>query len=297
MQMDTTLSGIPAAHGSYHDLSSSTVSRARPPSTSKTARSSPTWNSSLNSRLRTVSYLGPIRSAPEPLYTWSGGVPEDVGWRGESTVQAFLAAQGRAYNWRAKSPRQSFPSFIARWLQRLGLISSFRIAEIAPDRDEFEVRVKVSPRSEEVRLTDVGFGISQVLPVVVQTFYAPAQSTVIMEQPEIHLHPSVQSALADLLLAGITAREDSQPRGIQLIIESHSEHLLRRLQRRIAEGSVDQSDVALYVCSQTSAGNSSIERLEVDRHGDILNWPHDFFGDELEDVAIQAELALQQRIK
>jgi len=133
--------------------------------------------------------------------------------------------------------------------------------------------------------------------VVVQTFYAPAHSTVIMEQPEIHLHPSVQSALADLLIAGVTAREDSQPRGVQLIVESHSEHLLRRLQRRIAEGSIDKSEVALYVCQQTPLGNSRLERLNVDRYGDILNWPRDFFGDELEDVAIQAELGLQERMK
>jgi predicted ATPase len=250
----------------------------------------------LEQQLQRISYLGPIRSAPERLYPWSGAIPEDVGWRGESTVQALLSAQDRRYNWRAKSHLQPFPAVVATWLQRLGLISTFRVSPIAADRDEFEVRVKTTPRAEEVKLTDVGFGISQVLPVVVQTFYAPSDSTVIMEQPEIHLHPSVQSALADLLIAGVTAREHSRPRGVQLIVESHSEHLLRRLQRRVAEGKIEHSDVALYVVQQTTLGSSRLERLEVDRYGDILNWPRNFFGDELQDVAVQAELGLQKRL-
>jgi predicted ATPase len=79
-------------------------------------------------------------------------------------------------------------------------------------------------------------------------------------------------------------------------VESHSEHLLRRLQRRVAEGKIEHSDVALYVVQQTTLGSSRLERLEVDRYGDILNWPRNFFGDELQDVAVQAELGLQKRL-
>jgi predicted ATPase len=118
---------------------------------------------------------------------------------------------------------------------------------------------------------------------------------VIIEQPELHLHPSVQASLADLFIAAITAREASEPRGVQLLIESHSEHLLRRLQRRIAEEKVAPESVAMYVCEPDSAG-SRIERLQVDEYGDILNWPPDFFGNELEDVATQANIGIQRRL-
>ena len=249
----------------------------------------------LEERLGSISYLGPLRSPPERLYSWSGNVPPEVGWRGESTVQAILAASERTLNWKPRSRLAPFQEVIARWLAEMGLVHSFSVGEIAPDRDEYEVLVKTSARAEEVKLTDVGFGVSQVLPVVVQSFYAPAHSTVLMEQPEIHLHPSVQASLADLFIAAVTAREGGERRGVQLVVESHSEHLLRRLQRRIAEGTIKETDVAVYFCYSGTRG-SDMDRLEIDSYGDIINWPPDFFGDELEDVAVQAAVGMQRRL-
>jgi len=250
----------------------------------------------LEGQLDRISYLGPLRSAPERLYTWSGAVPEDVGWQGQNAVQAILAARDRDLNWRPRSRRVPFEEVVARWLKEMGLIHSFAVAAIAPEREEFEVRVRATAGAEEVKLTDIGFGVSQVLPVVVQAFYAPPNSTVLMEQPEIHLHPSVQAALADLFIAAILAREEGEPRRVQLLIESHSEHLLRRLQRRIAEERISESDVALYFC-YPDPGGATIDQLEVDSYGNILNWPPDFFGDELEDVAVQAEVGMQRKLQ
>jgi predicted ATPase len=251
---------------------------------------------SLEQHLGEISYLGPLRSPPLRRYTWSGAVPEEVGLNGSSAVQAILSARNRSFNWRPKAKTQPFEVTVARWLRKMGLITSFRVYEIAPESGLFEVRVKVSGRSEEVKLTDVGFGVSQVLPVIVQSFYAPPNSTVLIEQPELHLHPAVQASLADLFIDAITAREDGEPRHLQLIVESHSEHLLRRLQRRIAEARIHPADVAIYFCSQNPMG-ARIERLQVDEYGDILNWPPDFFGNELEDVAVQAEVGIQRRLR
>ncbi|MEA2393315.1 MAG: hypothetical protein QOJ82_1206 [Solirubrobacteraceae bacterium] len=249
---------------------------------------------SLENLLRDISYLGPLRIRPERLYVWSGGAPVDVGWQGENTIQAILAAGERRLNWVEKARRKSLQRVVAEWLVRMRLVDSFSVVPIAEDRDEYEVRVKTSQRSPEVKLTDIGFGVGQVLPVLTQAFYAPARSTVLMEQPEIHLHPSVQAELADLLIAAVNAREEGAPREVQLIVESHSEHLLRRLLRRIAEEKIDESDVALYFCSASNTG-SAMERLDVDSYGDIRNWPPEFFGDELEDVSVQARRAMQRR--
>jgi predicted ATPase len=248
-------------------------------------------------RVLSISYLGPLRSPPEPLYNWSGNEPGGVGARGRDAIQAILAAAGRTLNWTPKARTISFEAVIARWLKQMGLVHSFAVNEIAPERNQYEVRVKTHARAEDVRLTDVGFGISQVLPVIVQSFYAAPHSTVLIEQPEIHLHPAVQAKLADLFVAATTAREDSEERGVQLIVESHSEHLLRRLQRLIAEEKITERQVALYFCYSGGSGGSVIDRLEVDSYGNILNWPPDFFGNELADVAVQAEVGMQRRMR
>jgi predicted ATPase len=249
----------------------------------------------LEERLGSLSYLGPLRAPAVRLYNWPGNVPPEVGWRGENTVQALLAASERKLNWKRQTRLQKFEAVVAQWLARMGLVHSFSVGEIAPDRNEYEVLVRASGFKQQVKLTDVGFGVSQALPVVVQCFYAAPYSTVLIEQPEIHLHPSVQSSLADLFVAAITARENGEPRGIQLVVESHSEHLLRRLQRLIAEEKVSEDDVAVYFCYPGASG-SDIDRLEIDSYGDIINWPPDFFGDELEDVAVQAEVGMQRRL-
>ena len=134
----------------------------------------------------------------------------------------------------------------------------------------------------------VGFGVSQVLPVIVEALYVPRRSTVIFEQPEIHLHPRVQADLADLFVDAIRARENGLPRQCQFIVESHSEHFLRRLQRRIAEKDLSADDAALYFVDTGGAG-ARIEALEVDPFGNIRNWPEGFFGDEMTDLVARSE--------
>jgi len=74
-------------------------------------------------------------------------------------------------------------------LQELGIIESFVVKPVAEGRKEFEVLVKTHASASEVKITDVGFGVSQVLPALVQAFYSPPYSPIWMEQPEIHLHP------------------------------------------------------------------------------------------------------------
>src|SRR6266568_2085288 len=186
--------------------------------------------------------------------------------------------------------KETFVEAVARWLKELGVIDSFDVVQVSKNRKDYEVRVRRTSQSAEVLITDVGVGVSQVLPVVVQCFYAAPGSTVIFEQPEIHLHPRVQAALADLLVEAATAG------GVQFIVESHSEHFLRRLQRRVAEEVISEEQVALYVCD-VADGKSRLEALKVDTYGNIINWPKDFFGDEIGDLTAMTEAAMKRRKK
>jgi predicted ATPase len=175
------------------------------------------------------------------------------------------------------------------------LIEDFKVNPISEQRQEYEVKIRTKGSKDWVDLPDVGIGVSQVLPVLVQCFYAPANSIIIMEQPEIHLHPSAQAALADVMIDVISSREDGKDRNIQLIIETHSEHFLRRLQRRIAEDKIPQDKVSAYFASVSKAP-AKLESLRIDEFGNILNWPENFFGDEMGDITGQAKAAMEKRI-
>lgn len=115
-----------------------------------------------------------------------------------------------------------------------------------------------------------------------------------MEQPEIHLHPQVQAELADALISATKSVQDGRPRNTQLIVESHSEHLLQRVQRRIAEGVVDPDGVAIYFCRRSKSG-AELEELTIDAFGEISNWPDGFFGNEMADLVARVSAASERK--
>jgi predicted ATPase len=239
-----------------------------------------------------VRYLGPLREHPRRQYTWGGAQPEDVGVRGERVVDALLSAraQGLKINVGRGRKHPLLEVYVADWLQRLGLIAHFSVHEVAEGSNLYQVRVRRSRTSSEVLLTDVGFGVSQILPIIVLLFYAPKSSIVILEQPEIHLHPAVQAGLADVIIDAV------QKRGVQVILESHSEHLLQRLQRRIAEEKVSHTDVALYF-SDFAEDQSQLTTLDVDLFGNIRNWPSGFFGDPMAEMSAMTRAASTRKLR
>jgi predicted ATPase len=231
--------------------------------------------------LQSVYYLGPIRDHPKRFYSWSGEKPQDVGRRGENTIAALLTA-------RKQDPEIEVK--IAHWLKVMGLIDDFKVDLIAPEQRLYQASVRIAPGGTYCPITDVGFGVSQILPVLVLCYYVPKGSTIIFEQPEIHLHPSAQQKLADVFIDVIKHRE------LQIIIESHSEHLLHRLQRRIAEEELAPEQAALYFCQMEQDGASSLTELELDPFGNIKNWPEDFFGDDMGDLVAMTDAAMRRQM-
>lgn len=236
-------------------------------------------------------YLGPLREYPKPDYLWAGSKPVDVGQRGEKAIDAILVAtaEGIEQNLKRKGRKKPFQELVAHWLREMGLVREFRIEEIVKGSNRWQARVRTYEGAPEVLLTDVGFGISQVLPVITLLHYVPEGSTVLLEQPEIHLHPLAQANLADVLIHAATHRR------VQVIVESHSEHLLLRLQRRIAEERIEAEEVRMYFCD-VEEGASRLVPLEVDRYGSIRNWPTHFMGDAFGETAA-AERARIKRMR
>ena len=241
-------------------------------------------------RLRKIHYLGPLRANPSRRYTWTGSQLSNMGSAGELAVDAILTSKRqKALIGRGKGrPRVTLERYVAEWLKKLGLIHEFRVAELVDGGSDFAVYVKKSIRSPEVLLTDIGFGVSQILPVLVLCLSVPKGSTLILEHPEIHLHPRAQSLLADLLI------EAWKKHRVQILLESHSEHLLRRLQRRVAEGEISKEDIGLYFCS-SDIESSHITPLELDPYGNIRNWPNEFFGDEVGEMIAMNKAGMARR--
>ena len=238
-------------------------------------------------------YLAPIRDYPKKYYSWGGARPLDVGMWGEATVDALLASEANFPESESDSGI-SLQMSVALQLQKLGLVEFFEVERISEQSSIYRVMVQRTKNSKKVALTEVGFGVSQILPVITLCYYAPEGSTIILEQPEIHLHPSVQAGLADVLI------EVTKTRKIQIILESHSEHLLKRLQRRMAEYDADQIGVSsdcvkLYFC-KNEGSESQLEPLQLNEYGYIKNWPEDFFGNDLEESGEMMKAMMRRKL-
>ena len=217
-------------------------------------------------------YLASTRAEPRRQNRWEGEHPIDVGKRGHDVISALLSDRVKHLGRHEKQ--------ISAWLRKMKLAHSFVLSHSNNgDEKNYEIRLRKNAESPAVTLVDMGYGLSQFLPVLVLCYYVPEGSTLILEQPGIHLHPMVQSQLADLLIEVVTERK------LQVIVESHSEHLLVRLQRRIAEGKISKDKIGLYFCRNDEAeGVSKLDPLDVDRVGNIRNWPENFFGDVMGDM-------------
>ncbi len=237
-----------------------------------------------------IYYLGPLREYPKRNYTWGGERRSQLGNRGEFAIECILASRERGDEIEHEGKTYSLETYLAMWLRKLGMIQDFKIDSITEGGRLFEVRVRQTEKSPYVLLTDVGFGVSQILPVLTLCYYTPKGSILLMEQPEIHLHPRVQAGLADVFIDAI------QKRGVQIILESHSEHLLRRLQLRIAQEKFSSDDAALYFC-EIKEGYSELRDLQLDEFGNIKNWPDNFFGDEMTEVFQMSEAIAERKKK
>ena len=225
-----------------------------------------------------IHHLGPRREDPRHRYNWSSYHPKDVGRYGQNMIASILSSRVRLL---------SIEEQILKWLQRLELIDSYDLHPTS-ESERYEFLIQQYKDGPQVRFTDIGFGVSQVLPLIAQCYCVPEGSILILENPEAHLHPKAQSELADVFIDVV------KNRNIQIILESHSEHLLLRLMRRIAEEEISADQTAFHFC-EINDGISKAERLEVDEYGNISNWPPNFFGDDMGDIVEKTKAEMQRR--
>lgn len=241
-------------------------------------------NMALSLDLADVTYIGPFRTEPERIIR-----------RDESWIRDYVGSQGEMMphlliNDFLKSGESI--SAVSEWCMK---ILKCRIGIHPIGHDLFELRVQKNNQKFWSSIMDVGYGVSQVLPVIAQLVFLQGRpknipSTVIVEQPELHLHPNSQAELAGLFAAAVRDRTKSR-----IIIETHSEHLIRGLQLLIADKSnanhLDVGQVRIYyVYGEDDAGESAgrenrvetegsrIEEMKMDENGQFIRkWPSGFF--------------------
>lgn len=174
-------------------------------------------------------------------------------------------------SWQKRSSRQL--QLLSEDLRRLGL--TWKIEAVQVNAIELELKVGRLPESrrggarDTVNIADVGFGVSQVLPVLVGLRAAEQGQLVFLEQPELHLHPRAQVEMAWIIA-------DAVKRGVQVVVETHSELILLGIQRLVAEGVLPAKEVQLLWFTRDEEGVTRVRGAEMDEDGSFGDWPVDF---------------------
>lgn len=260
--------------------------------------------------LARIIYLGPVRRQAQRDYVWNGRTPGFIGDDGGRAVDALIASgvakQDAARRGLPEPTIATLFNGTAKWLKAMGLADDLQVQQLGKS-SRYEVLVvnnieapnpKVGVPGEPdttllvetSNLKDVGVGVSQVLPVIVAAMFAERGSIVLIEEPESHLHPVAQTQLAEMLASV------SQDRGVQFIVETHSEHLLRRMQTLVARETVKTLDLRMYFVERDGA-SAKLQRLEVDPFGTIKPWPEHFFGDSAGEAREQAKARAERMRK
>lgn len=218
-----------------------------------------------------IKYLGPLRKAPQVVYD-PRQQQLDLGVSGEYTaavLHASLERQVEAFDRDGTVTDQALGTAVNYWLHELGLARRAHLE----DRGRLGIGLQLTPMdsNERVDLTSVGVGVSQILPVIVLCLSARPGDLVILEQPELHLHPALQQKLGDFLLACVVS-------GRQLLVESHSEHLVNRIRRRAAEWPSWPDELVSLIFAEQVDGTTSYRTSEIDSLGQVeADWPLGFF--------------------
>jgi predicted ATPase len=236
-------------------------------------------------------HLGPLRQDPQLLYRSApSGRPGFVGARGEYAIAALhrQAAREQSCPLPDGSVRTvALGDAVTLWLAALGLAASIDTSDRA--RLGLEARLTMPEVARPIGMTAVGVGVSQALPVLVMALAAGPGSVLLLEQPELHLHPAVQQRLGDFLLACAAS-------GRQVIVETHSDHLVTRLRRRIAEEPGDRLvDTVAVVLAHRDAAGTHFRRLPANRYGGFDEWPDGFFDEAASDSRELIRAGLRKR--
>jgi len=233
--------------------------------------------------LSRLQYLGPFRDAPLRAYPFSGERPSTLTVGGKGATDILVADF-----FRRGTQKKALSIMVQAWLAKAQIARAVDVRALS-DR-QYDIRLQHPTTGELENLADVGYGISQVLPVLVAGYNMQPGSVFVVEQPELHLHPRAQFELGDFLY-------QLHRRRVQSIVETHSEHLILRLQGLVGEGLIAPEDIAVnFVCAEED--RKRVVLLPLNEDGIFTRkWPHGFFEERLEEALRLARAPLKRKAK
>lgn len=220
-----------------------------------------------------IRYLGPFRKSPDRFFRISGKVDDSVGSKGEKALGILAVDKMRGRGLITHEVNHLLAEVLPGW--------SLDIKDLGHG---MYVPRLYSTRDPElfVHIDDVGTGVVQFLPMLIQRaadrVTPPSRPVIeIVEEPELHLHPSAHASIADMHIKA--ARESN----VRFLVETHSENFLLRLRRRVAERRLPPEDLKIYFVEQED-GHSFLRKITVDELGNIDYWPTGIFSEDFEEV-------------
>lgn len=215
--------------------------------------------------LSRIKYIGPLRETPKRLYEYNKDDFDEVGVTGENTASVLYINKDNKIK----------KNQLVKWLKLFKFSTDINVSVMKDHPELFTLEFKPQDSDFFVNFSDNCSGLSQLLPLLVQSIYSEDNEIIISEQPELHLNPYLETILADFIIEMSNNKRN-------YIIETHSEHFFLRLRTHIKKGSIKSEDVAIYY-SETIDGQNKFKKIIIDKNGDFPNndWPIGFFEQSL----------------
>jgi predicted ATPase len=221
-----------------------------------------------------VHHVGPLRRRVPWQTSVGARTSSEIGLSGENLLAALRNEEN------VPGTKKTLLELLNEWVSKTRVLKGIHLVEIDKSRSVFMLRADEWGGQRDINVASMGEGISQMLPIIANSIVSQGADCLLVEQPEIHLHPALQAELADLFIKVMkTGRR-------QILVETHSEHLLLRIRRRIAEGTVNPEQVAILFVEK-DGGESKVHHLDLNSRGHFSDWPKGFF-----DEAYQEAMAL-----
>jgi len=242
-----------------------------------------------------IRYLGPLRADPSSAQRSFSPTSQldDVGFKGEYAAVVYNYNQNAVIDWYNPDLKQieqgTLQEALDTWVRYLDVANQVKTEAAGNIGIAWKILVKKSQQARS--LSDVGVGVSQILPILVMGLLSPGGTFLIVEQPELHLHPSVQARLGDFFMGLAKC-------GKQCLIETHSENLVSQLRYHIVEaGGQEKSDCLVYFVDQDEQGAARFNPIDISPKGNILNWPDGFFDETMLQEDRITAVGLKKRAK